>query len=328
MLKKETTLRWGIVGCGSVAETKGGPALYKAPGSQLVAVMSRDEEKARSFARRHGVKQHYSRIDDLLNHQEVNAVYIATPVASHCWLTLAAAAAGKHVFCEKPMAMNVEECHRMIEACRKNKVTLMIAYYRRFFPNIIKARELLEGEAIGRAILAKVMTSSPSNPAKNASQNWRIDPRLSGGGVLMDIGSHRLDLLLYLFGDAVRIEGITDSAALPSPVDDSVTFAMQFRSGVQAMGFITWALSAKYDSIEIVGSRGTITINEINSGRLKLQNDKGTNDFQLPVLEYTHIGLVSDFVRHIESGSAISCSGEVGLKTNALMARIYEQNRV
>ena len=111
------TLRWGILGCGDVAEYKGGPPLYSVDDSELIAVMRRDRAKAESFAERHGAKRFYTDIDDLLSDDELNAIYIATHPYLHCEQTLRVAEAGKHVLCEKPMAMTVEECQRMVDAC-------------------------------------------------------------------------------------------------------------------------------------------------------------------------------------------------------------------
>ena len=118
--------RWGIIGCGDVTEVKSGPALQKATGSALVAVMRRDLSKAQDYARRHGVPRAYNSADALINDPEVDAVYIATPPSSHCALTLAVAAAGKPCLVEKPMAMNHGECRRMIEACAARGVPLWV----------------------------------------------------------------------------------------------------------------------------------------------------------------------------------------------------------
>ena len=128
------TLRWGILGCGNVAEYKGGPPLYSVDDSELIAVMRRDRAKAEDFAERHGAKRVYTDVDDLLADDELNAIYIATHPYLHCEQTLRTARAGKHILCEKPMAMTVEECQRMVDACHDAGVTLMLAYYRNFYP--------------------------------------------------------------------------------------------------------------------------------------------------------------------------------------------------
>jgi len=125
------TVNWGIIGCGNVTEVKSGPALQKAAGSRLVAVMRRNGELARDYAQRHGVPRWYDDADKLINDPEVNAVYIATPPSSHKEYTLKVAEAGKAVYVEKPMARNYAECREMIVACEKKRIPLFVAYYRR-----------------------------------------------------------------------------------------------------------------------------------------------------------------------------------------------------
>ena len=119
-------VQWGIIGCGDVTEVKSGPALQRIKHSEIVAVMRRDGEKARSYAKRHGVPYAYSDADDLINHPEVNAIYVATPPNTHAEYTVRAASAGKPVYVEKPMARTHAECLHMIEACRSAQVLSLI----------------------------------------------------------------------------------------------------------------------------------------------------------------------------------------------------------
>ncbi len=319
-------LRWGLIGCGNVAERKGGPALYSVEDSQLVAVMSRDSSKARDFATRHGAQRYYDSVERLLADNDINAVYIATPVFLHCEYTILAAEAGKHVLCEKPMGMDLNQCQQMIDVCRKNQVSLMSAYYRRFFPNVIKMKELFESGAIGDIVLARIQNHAPFNFQKTDELPWRVIPEMSGGGVLMDLGSHRLDLLLFLFGEVDRINGHAARMSWEYPVDDSVTFEMRFRSGVHAIGDVHWNLPKAVDSLEVFGTRGKLMANPLNSGQLILENQNQRQTFSLPTLNYTHVGLIQNFVNHLKTGEDIVCSGEEGIKTNQLIRTIYHQS--
>src|SRR3982751_2924520 len=155
------TIRWGIIGCGDVTEVKSGPGFQKAEGSALVAVMRRDGDKARDYARRHGVPRAYDRADDLIQDAEVDAVYLATPVSSHCKLALRVAAAGKPCLVEKPMAMNHAECVQMVDAFAARGLPLWVAYYRRALSRFLEVRELLENGTIGRATAAHVAVTQP-----------------------------------------------------------------------------------------------------------------------------------------------------------------------
>ncbi len=318
------TLRWGLIGCGDVAERKGGPALYSVSGSTLEAVMSRSLDKARDFAARHGTQRYYDSLKELFADDALNAIYIATPVYLHCEQAIAAAEAGKHILCEKPMAMNATQCQKMIDACRSNSVTLMIAYYRRFYPNIIKLKKLIDTGAIGQPLLARVENHSPLHLTPENKSHWKFNPKLSGGGVLMDIGSHRLDLLQYLFGEVAEINGRADRQFLSIDVDDSFTFEMKFKSGVRAIGSVCWHINRASDILEVYGSEGKLTIDGLNSGKLLLESTKGNHKYQLPALQCTHTGLVEDFLNHLRTGAPVNCSGAIGSKTNGLIEKIYQ----
>src|SRR5713101_4999361 len=147
---RDGIIRWGIIGCGDVTEVKSGPALQRATGSALVAVMRRDRAKAEDYARRHGVPRSYDDAAALIADPHVDAVYVATPPSSHRDLALAVAAAGKPCLVEKPMAMNHAECLEMVAAFHALALPLCVAYYRRALPRFLKVRELLADRAIGR----------------------------------------------------------------------------------------------------------------------------------------------------------------------------------
>ena len=316
-------LRWGILGCGDVAEHKGGPPLYTVEDSELIGVMRRDREKAEAFAARHGAKRAYHTVDALLADPEINAIYVATQPYLHCEHTIAAARAGKHVLCEKPMALNVDECQQMIDACHEHNVTLMIAYYRPFYPNVVKMKEVIAEGAIGDVVLARINHTAFYDPSRHEWGAWRTDSKMSGGGVLMDLGSHRIDLLMHLLGDVKSAAGYAETVQFPHPVDDSAVFTLRFESGPHAVANINWSVGVSVDELEIYGTKGSLRCSPLNSGNLVLHTGGEETPMNQPPLAYTHIGLVEDFVNHLKTGAPISCSGEVGLKTNAIIAEIY-----
>jgi 1,5-anhydro-D-fructose reductase (1,5-anhydro-D-mannitol-forming) len=318
-------LRWGILGCGDVAERKGGPPLYQVEGSTLVAVMRRDAAKAEDFAERHGAKRAYSNVDDLLSDSEINAVYVASTPDAHCEQVVQAADAGLHVLCEKPMAMSVAECRRMAEACHRNNVALMIAYYRRLYPNIQKVRQLLAEGAIGKVILARVNQTGYYNPAPGADGAWRIDAKVSGGGILAETACHRIDLLAYLLGDIESARGYATNVAGEYAVDDSAVFSLRFASGVHAAVNINWNIRVNVDDIEIYGTEGALRCAGLDSGALTLERDGEVVDHRQPKLPFTHAGLVRNFVAHVQTGEPICCTGEDGVKTARVVEDIYGQ---
>ncbi len=318
-------LGWGIIGCGDVAEKKGGPALYGVPGSELIAVMRRDVAKAEDFARRHGAKRWYGTAEELLADPEVNAVYVATPVDTHHHYTLLAAAASKHVLCEKPMAMNVAECRDMIAACDASGVKLAIAYYRRTYPVVQKMRQLLQEDAIGEPMLARINLTSYYNPADPlAPKEWRADAAIAGGGVMFDVGSHRLDVLVYLLGDVARVAGFSGTLHAGYAVEDAVALALELASGVQAVANFNWNVGSSTDEFEIYGTAGKMLARPLEGGHLELyQGQTLVSAFDLPRPAITHWELVENLVAAMDHGALLVCSGEDGLKTSQIMEAAY-----
>lgn len=173
---------WGIIGCGDVTEKKSGPAFSKIVGSSLVAVMRRDAAKAADYARRHQVPRWFDQVEDLIEHQEVTAVYIATPPGSHRELALTAAASGKPCYVEKPMARSFSESLEMTAAFNKAKVPLFVAYYRRALPRFRKIQSLVQQRALGKILELRYHQSNTGNlQMASGALPWRFDPLISGG---------------------------------------------------------------------------------------------------------------------------------------------------
>ncbi len=299
-------LRWGIIGCGDVAEKKGGPSLYLAEGSELVAVMRRDLEKAEDFARRHGAKRAYNTVEALLADPEIDAVYIATPPHLHCEQTLQAAAAGKHVLVEKPMALDVAQCEQMIAACREFHVSLHVAYYRRYWPKFRAMKAALDAGEIGTVLGARLQlcTLAPAS-------GWRIDPAISGGGHVVDVGSHRLDMLVYLLGDATEIYGFAANRQAHHPAENDTVFALRFASGALASAGFHFHTRPHRDILEIFGSKGTLTCDPFDGAAFTINGEERRFETPSP----THLPFVEALVRS-EPGHV---TGEEGLKVTRIL---------
>ena len=149
-------IKWGFIGCGDVTEKKSGPAFNKVEGSKVVAVMSRTEEKAKSYAERHNIARWYTDAQELISDPEVNAVYIATPPSSHATYAIMAMKAGKPVYIEKPMAASYEDCTRINRISKETGVPCFVAYYRRYLPYFLKVKELVRQGAIGKVMNVQI----------------------------------------------------------------------------------------------------------------------------------------------------------------------------
>src|SRR5436309_1168831 len=187
-------LAWGLIGCGDIARKRIAPALRDLDLCDLVAVSRERAELVEEFAREFGARRSYETSRQLLSDMEIDAVYVATPVHLHAEQTIAAAEAGKHVLCEKPMAMDVVQCDRMIEACRANGVRLGIAYYRRFYPVVTRIGDILASGEIGDPVWAQMIAFEPFNPGPDAPRAWLVRRSQSGGGPMADFGCHRLEV--------------------------------------------------------------------------------------------------------------------------------------
>ncbi len=278
------TIRWGMIGCGAVAEVKSGPGFYKADNSKLLAVTSADPALTKSFAERHGVPKAYETSEQLVADAEVDAVYVATPPSSHKPLSLLVAKAGKHVYVEKPMAMRFEECREIVDVCAQQGVRLYVAFYRRAMPRFLKIKEWIDSGAIGEVRNVRAVQHQPpaQEDLSRATLLWRLKPEVSGGGKFLDMGIHELDLFDFLFGAIEEVHGIAGNQAGLYDVEDTVTATWRHASGVQGYGSWCYVCGHSEDYVEIVGSKGRISFEFFSDKPLTLINESGTQTADIP----------------------------------------------
>jgi 1,5-anhydro-D-fructose reductase (1,5-anhydro-D-mannitol-forming) len=286
MNQNNMEIRWGIIGCGDVTEAKSGPGFQKADHSSLVAVMRRNADLARDYAFRHHVPKWYANADDLINDDEVDAVYIATPPAFHKDYTLQVALAKKPVYVEKPMAINFSECQEMLSICKEKNVPLFVAYYRRALPKFIKIKEIVENGLLGDIRLVDVRFYRPPLPQdcdSKAFQWWRTNPNISGGGYFFDMASHMIDLLHFFFGKIREVYGNFSNQANLYSAEDIVSTEFVFENGIHGTGMWCFTSGTNVDQTQIVGSKGILSFDTFGSGpiEMKLQD-------QYVELPYTH----------------------------------------
>lgn len=154
-------LKWGFIGCGEVTEIKSGPAFSEVEGSSVVAVMSRTEERARTYAIKHGIPKWYTDAQELINDPDVNAVYVATPPSSHATYAIMAMKAGKPVYVEKPLASTYEDCARVNRVSEETGMPCFVAYYRRYLPYFQKVKDIVNSGQIGKVVNVHVRFAVP-----------------------------------------------------------------------------------------------------------------------------------------------------------------------
>ena len=314
-------IRWGIIGCGSVTEVKSGPALQKAEGSELRAVMRRNGTLAEDYARRHGVPRWYDRAEALIGDAEVDAVYVATPPSSHMAYAIAAAKAGKPVYVEKPMAMNAGECEAMIEACQKAGVPLFVAYYRRALPRFLHIKKLLDSGAVGD--IRFVRTSQLRKPSEaemtRPGEIWRLDPAVGGGGHFIDLASHTLDVLDFLLGPVRDVSGWASNRAGLYPAEDHVSGTYVFESGVHGIGNWCYCAYGAEDSNEIVGTKGKLSFATFGEGPIKLETDQGTEEWTIANPAHIQQPLIQTIVDELLGRGTCPSTGISALRTSRVM---------
>ena len=314
-------VRWGVLGCGAVTEVKSGPALQRVPGSRLVAVMRRSGALAADYARRHGVPRWYDDADALLSDPEVNAVYIATPPGSHLAFALLACAHKKPVYVEKPMARNHAECLRMVEAFQTAKVPLFVAYYRRALPRFLKARELIAERALGRitGVGCRLAGDYHRHAVAGAPLPWRLRPEESGGGLLLDLGSHTLDLLDWLVGPLENVSGAAANVASQHEVEDNVV--MQFRLASGALGTARWnfAAGASADEILIEGDEGELKLTTFGDDPVELRRASGIERFAIAHPAHIQEPMIATVVGELRGEGRCESTGASAARTQAVM---------
>jgi 1,5-anhydro-D-fructose reductase (1,5-anhydro-D-mannitol-forming) len=295
---------WGMIGAGDVSEKKSGPGFQNAPDSELRAVMRRDAAKAEDFARRHQVPYWYDRAEAMLNDPDINAIYIATPPSSHKDYALAAIAAGKNVYIEKPVALNANECAELIAAAENSSSKVCVAHYRRFLPSFMKLKELLKTGTIGTPLVVRLslLQAHQSPLIAQTEQNWRVDPSIAGGGLFHDLAPHQLDLMLHWFGDLADASGMSMNQAGYYDADDCVAGWAKFTSGLVLQGLWHFGVpeKQKLDECKIIGTKGELTINFFGEQKLYLNNARGEQLFTLanpPTIQQPMIEQVNDYFR-------------------------------
>lgn len=321
-------LRWGIIGCGDVAERKGGPGLYGVPGSELVAVMRRDGAKAADFARRHGARRWYTTVEALLADPEVNAVYVATPPDAHAAWAVRAAHAGKAVILvEKPLARSAAEARTIVDACRASGARLYGAYYRRALPAFLQVKDWIDRGAIGSPRVVALDLRRPARPGESGpTPPWRVRPEVGGGGHFADMAPHQFDFLDFVLGPVRDPQGAARNTAGLYTAEDTVDAEWTHDGGVRAAGH--WSFACTPDDARetavIAGDLGRIEFSFFNltPGIVRLTTARGVEEFVPPPQPHVHEPLVQSIVDDVLGRVPCPATGDAALRTDAVLDAI------
>jgi len=317
-------VRWGIIGAGDIVRKRVAPAINGLPNCELAAVARSNADRAEEFALEFGAKRWYADWRELLTDGDIEAVYIATPTYLHAPQTIAAAEAGKHVLCEKPMAMNAAECDAMISACTANGVKLGIAYYRRFYPVLARVRELLTSGELGRPAIAQINSFEYVDISPDDTRHWFLEKAKNGGGPMMDFGCHRLEVLTNLFGRVRELSPLTANVNWKDrEVEDTAVATIEFKDGPLATVTVTHGAFEPQDTLDIYCSAGSIHIPVLNRGDIRIVSRRGETLESHPPAANIHAPLIADFVSAVLRDRKPTVRGETGREIARLIDCIY-----
>jgi len=337
-------VKWGVIGACGIADRRTIPeGIIPAKNAKLVALMDIDEQRIKKVAKKYGNVRYYTKEEDLIDDSEVEAVYIATPTYLHHKHVLMAAKAKKHILCEKPMAMNLRQAQEMINVCRENKVKLTLDYMMRYHSYNRKIKEMIDDGKLGKLVMGRAQLTCWYPPIKGA---WRQEPELGGGGSLIDMGTHCIDLLEMFMGKVIEVFCYTNHLVQNYPVEDTAVVLLKFKSG--ALGVVDNHFNipdaSSENRLEIYGSKGSIlakgTIGQDSSGYMVKRIEKEEKSYEAaqkreeikeeevilkPVNMYQ--SEIEDFDRCILEDTEPSFKGEDGLRNLKIILAAYESAR-
>jgi len=311
-------LNWIVIGVGDITRKRVIPAIQAEGRSQLYGIVTRDAAKAAPYTQRV-----WSSLADALRDSAVAAVYVASPVFLHAPQTIESLRAGKHVLCEKPMAMNEAEARSMVRAAEESGKTLGIAYYRRMYPKVQRAKELLAACVIGKPVVAELTSHGWFDG--QGPRSWLVDAAKSGGGPLYDIASHRIDLLNFFFGEPLRVTGQLSNAVHHYPVEDNATVMIEYEHGIRGIVDVRWHSKVDRDECRIRGTEGEINLDPLNGPELVWRSSgNGGGREHLPSHQNLHFPMVENFVDAVVEGAPLLASGASSLWTDWVTERAKE----
>lgn len=296
------------------------------PGVELAAVADDDAARGRELAAHFGA-DYYADHRDLLARDDIAAVFVCAENARHHELVVAAAGAGKHIFCEKPLATTHADGRAMVDACRDAGVKLQIAFEMRFTPPAIALREAVRGGAVGTPLM--VMATNPGRKPGG----WFGDPHLAGGGAVMDHTVHIADMLRWIFErEITSVYAEVDTRIHPgAPVDDVALLLLGLDGGISASLDASWSRTKGWPiwgglTMEVIGDKGVLALNAFNQN-VQLFDDRSGRHSLLPFAPRGQLPMVRAFIDAVRDDTAPLVTGEDGLRALEVALCAYESSR-
>lgn len=248
-------LKWGVAGCGRFTEHTFIPTLKFLRRSSIHSFYSHNLSRAKELTEISGASGYFDNYDDFLK-SDIDCVFIGSVNTHHYEQVIKAAEAGKNILCEKPLSITSRQAEEMVDACKRNNVLLAVNFLHRLHPHVIKAKELIKNQIIGKLVSVNASFNLDFPP----SNNFRFNKELSGGGALRDLGSHMLDLLRFFGGEISEINGYMDNIIYNYDVEDFASAIVKFENGNYGSLNVSFNTKKAFNRIEILGHIGAISI--------------------------------------------------------------------
>jgi len=324
------SLGWGLIGASTIAREWMAEAINAQPDSHVAAVFSSSGERARRFAAENGISQAYDSLDALLADPGVGAVYISTTNELHRVQTLAAARAGKHVLCEKPLALTLDDARAMVAACRAAGVVLGTNHHLRNAATHRAMRRLIAEGAIGRPLAARVFHAVYLPPHL---QGWRIARPEAGGGVILDITVHDADTLRFVLADEVwEVTALAAGQGLAQgALEDAVMGVWRFEGGVLAQHHDAFTVRHAPTGLQVLGEAGSLIAEDVMTqrpvGRVYIQRGDERAQADIGVPENLYARSVRLFNAAARGEGEPAATGEDGVRSLAIALAVRESAR-
>ena len=318
-------VRYGIIGFGSFAERAIAPAIRACANSQLVAIQKRSLSAAKQKADEHNIPLAFDSVEELVQHKDVDAVFIVSANSQHCSETVAAAKARKHVLVEKPMALNVAEAKKMVDACRRNRVKLMVGHMIRFSNLALRIKEIIRSGSIGSVTFVK---TEFVYDGRKSLRSWLQDSRIAGGGPLFDIGVHCLDTLKFILdAEVISVESQLEPKPTKTRTELSAGVLLRFPKGILASIYCSFAAPIRRSTIEVIGTEGVISATDFTLGDRTIplnvtggrEGSGGESRAEMIEVPNLYVEEINHFSSCILKNTRPQIPGEVGLSNQRVL---------
>jgi 1,5-anhydro-D-fructose reductase (1,5-anhydro-D-mannitol-forming) len=326
----QRTIKWGIIGASYIGKTAMIPAIKALPDARVVSLYSSDPDRGRRYAEENGIHGCHSSLDAFLADPEVEAVYIGSRNDHHREQAVAAARAGKHVLCDKPLALTVADAREMVAAAAAAGVQFGVNHHIRSHTANRKLRELLRAGAIGKPVAARARFAGW---LAEHWRGWRNDNPAAGAGVIFDLTVHTADTLRFVLDDEVEeVAAMTVNQGMTAPgIEDGVMGVMRLRSGILAEFHDAFTVPHDVTGLQILGTEGSLyaddNLTQAPSGRLTLRRDGHTTEVPVGPTEDPYQHLLRELNQAIRGAGQPFCTGQDGVKSLAIAVAALESAR-